>query len=480
MAIFKVTPLLLAAITSFFSLEAFAATISLNVTNSVTINNIAYKIVEYIERDVVVIGGGSSGTYAAIGLLDSNKTVAVIDNQDRMGGHTNTYTDPATGLTEDYGVVIYHNIDIVKTYAARLNVPLAVADISGGSTVYADFRTGIENSTYSTAGFTTGLALYIAQLEKYSYVETGFELPSPVPEDLLLSFGDFAIKYKLGDEFLGFLFNFAQGLGDLLSKPTLYVFKNFGMGVIDCLTTGFLGTAAHDNSLIYENAQAIIGNDNVFLSATIVAVNRNGDCVQVLISTPSGYKFIEAQKLIFTIPPKIDNLTGWDLSTTEITLFSQFNNCGYYTAVFTNTGLPTGISITNIGENTTYGFPPLPAAYSIGATAIPEIYNMYYGSPTSLPDNEVQAAMFAEIGKLQLLNKNNDTSTPELLAYSRHTPFELWVPAEAIEAGFYGELYGLQGERNTWYTGAAFHTHDSSMLWQFTEALMKEIIASLE
>ncbi|EDO02409.1 hypothetical protein SS1G_04885 [Sclerotinia sclerotiorum 1980 UF-70] len=217
MVIFKVTPLLLAAVTSFLSLGAFAAT---NSTSSVTINSVTYKSVEHIDRDVVVIGGGSSGTYAAISLLDAGKTVAVIDNQDRMGGHTNTYTDPKTGLTGDYGVSVFHNIEIVKTYAARLNVTLKVSGTSTLSTVYADFRTGLENTTYSTASFTTGLALYMAQLQKYPYVETGFDLPNPVPEDLLLTFGDFAIKYNLGNDFLGFLFSFAEGLGDLLSKPT--------------------------------------------------------------------------------------------------------------------------------------------------------------------------------------------------------------------------------------------------------------------
>ena len=35
--------------------------------------------------------------------------------------------------------------------------------------------------------------------------------------------------------------------------------------------------------------------------------------------------------------------------------------------------------------------------------------------------------------------------------------------------GFYDDLYALQGYRSTWYTGAAFHVHDSSRLWNFTE-----------
>ncbi|KAB8288468.1 hypothetical protein EYC80_010133 [Monilinia laxa] len=474
MVLVKLTPFLLAV--NYFSVGAFTATVT-RAVNSLTINGIFYKNVEYIKRDVVIVGGGSSGTYAAIGLIDAQKSVAVIDNQDRMGGHTNTYTDPVTGLTEDYGVIVYHNIDLVKKYAARLNVTLAAADTSSGNTIYADFRTGIENSTYSTANFTIGLALYVAQLQKYPYVETGFDLPNPVPEDLLLSFGDFAIKYNLGNDFVGFLANFAQGLGDLLSKPTLYVFKNFGMGVISSFTTGFLSTAAHDNSLIYQKAQAIIGDENVFLSAKIIAVNRSGHCAQILISTPSGYKFIDAKKLVFTIPPKIDNLAGWDLSVSEKTLFPKFNNSGYYVGVFGNTGLPSGASIINVANDTTYGLPPLPAGYAISPTTIPNVFNLYYGSPTSLTDDEVRAAMFAEFNRLHVKNMTN--TTPKLLAYTRHTPFELWVPAKTIAAGFYRKLNALQGQKNTFYTGAAFHTHDSSLLWEFTQALLPNITASL-
>jgi len=38
--------------------------------------------------DVVIIGGGSSGTYAAIHLQQLGKSVAVIERQSRPGGTT--------------------------------------------------------------------------------------------------------------------------------------------------------------------------------------------------------------------------------------------------------------------------------------------------------------------------------------------------------------------------------------------------------
>lgn len=62
---------------------------------------------EVVERDVCIIGGGSSGTYSAIRLQQMNKTFALIEREDRLGGHVDTYVDPVTKQTLDYGVVVW-------------------------------------------------------------------------------------------------------------------------------------------------------------------------------------------------------------------------------------------------------------------------------------------------------------------------------------------------------------------------------------
>ncbi|PQE23377.1 amine flavin-containing superfamily protein [Rutstroemia sp. NJR-2017a WRK4] len=445
--------------------------------SSIEIQGESHNVTECIERDIVVIGGGSTGTYSAIRLLDSGKSVVIVEKDYRLGGHTNTFTDPATGLTNDYGVMVFHNTSTVRNYTSRLNVTMAEAPASSsGPPLYADFRTGVVNSTFSDANYTGGLQKYIQQLSKYPYVENGFDLPDPVPADLLLSFGDFAIKYDLGKDFLSFLFNFAQGLGDLLAHPTLYIFKNFGLGVIQGATSGFLVTAANDNSLIYEYATSIIGEQNILFNSNILHVQRTTNCTRVIVKTPTGVKLIEARQLVFTIPPKIDNLHGWDLSSSERNLFTQFNNSGYYGAVVNNTGIPASTSIVNIGSDTPHGFAALPGAYAINPTNIPNLFDVFFGSATSLSDDFVKSSILAEVSRLQIPNKT--ASTPDIVAYTRHTPFELWVGADQIEKGFYRDLYALQGQRGTWYTGAAFHTHDSSLLWEFTEGVIKRITAS--
>jgi phytoene dehydrogenase-like protein len=189
-----------------------------------------------ITRVVCIIVGGSAGTYSAVNLHNKGKSVVVIEAQDRLGGHTNTYTDPTTNETIDYGVVLFHNTSVVNRYFAGLNIALTepVLNTPGQTSTYVDFKTGKVVVGYTPEDPTAALAAYAAQLAQYPYVETGFDLPNPVPADLLLPFGEFVKKHALHD-MVGFLFQFGQGLGDILSQLTLYVVKKFGKGILESL-----------------------------------------------------------------------------------------------------------------------------------------------------------------------------------------------------------------------------------------------------
>lgn len=467
----------MAFLTIIFQLFLLTTFSSLAAAFPQTIDPKSFPASSIITRDVCVIGGGSTGTYSAIRLSDSGKSVVVVEANDRLGGHTNTYTDPSTNETVDYGVIVFHNLDIVKKYFARFNVPLTTASFAAPGQVneYVDFTTGKVVAGYAPANSSAALAGYAAQLAKYPYVEAGFDLPYPVPADLLLPFGDFVKKYNL-QSLVGFLFGFAQGLGNLLEQYTLYVFKNFGLGILQDLQIGFLTTARQDNSEIYVKALAEL-RDNVLLQSHVIATDRSSnDGVKVLVKTPTGPKLIIAKKLLITIPPKLNNLRGFDLSSNETTLFSQFLNSAYYTALIRHTSIPPNTSLTNIGANTLYNLPPLPGLYTITPTRVPGLYDVKVGSATALSDAQVKALIRDTVARLRTAGTFNTTRL-QFAAYENHTPFELTVPKDAIAGGFYKRLYALQGQRHTWYTGAAFHTHDSSLLWQFTEGLIPGLLA---
>ena len=444
------------------------------------IDEAAYASSSIIYRDVCVIGGGSSGTYGAIRLRDEGKSVVVVEAQDRLGGHTQTYTDPATNETVDYGVVVYNNINVTKSYFGRFNIPLTLVletPAPGEVTKYVDFRTGKAVAGYVPSDPSAALAAYGAQLAKYPYLEAGFDLPDPVPADLLLSFGDFVEKYSL-QALVDFAINFAQGSGNLLSLPTLYVAKYIDLGVLQGLQSGFLTTTNHDNSAIYTAAQAELGQD-VLLNSRIIATERNGDGAKILVQTPQGPKLIVAKKILLTIPPLLANLAGFDLSDSERDLFRQFRYNGYWTGLLRNTGIPDSVTVQNTGADDAYNQPVLPGLYGISPTIVPGLHDIKYGSPFYIPDAQVQANIFADVNRLKAAGTLN-TTQPEFVVFSSHTPFELTVSVDAIEAGFYKQLYALQGERNTYYTGAAWHEYDSALLWQFfDDRLLPGLLASL-
>lgn len=363
---------------------------------------------------------------------------------------------------------------VVKDYLARLNVSLLKRPLTNLPTQYFDFKTGNVGSSNVAANLSTGLATYAAQLAKYPYVERGFDLPYPIPSDLLMPWGLFIKKYHL-EAMAGFHHRFAQGMGNTLAQPTLYVMKNFGSDILRSLQVGFLTTELHDNSLLYKHAtEALKGN--ILLNSNIIVVDRSGSRVRIITSSKAGLALATCQKLIVAIPPKLENLVGWDLSTAESKSFSQFINTGYYTGLLRNTGLPDNISIVNVSPKTEYNEMVLPGIYNLISTDIPGVMGVLFGSAHALPDNTVKKQILSDVRRLKYPGKSS--SDPEFVVYARHAPFELTVSSTAIAGGFYKALSDLQGQRHTWYTGAAFHTQDSSLLWEFTEALLPNITGS--
>ncbi|KAL2217321.1 flavin-containing superfamily amine oxidase-like protein [Thermoascus aurantiacus ATCC 26904] len=369
---------------------------------------------ETVIRDVCIIGGGASGTYAAVRLRDAGKTVAVVEKEAVLGGHTNTYN-------------FFTRLGVRFKKAASLTRP-------GAKLV--DFRTGQQLANFTLPDPTAALAAYGAQLAKFPKLEEGFFLPDP-------------------------------GLGDILRQATLYVFKNFGLGSLQGLQTGFLDTVSQDNHEIYDRALDALGPCNVFLSSRVLATDRScaPDHVRVLIQTPAGNKIIQAKKLLVAIPQKPENLAGFDLDATEQALFSSFRNSAYYTALVRGTGLPPNTTVTNLTADTPFHLPPLPG-----------IYRITRPRPFELPVATVKAHIISSIRRLVASGIPTATPEPEIVAFNSHTPFELTVPVE-IRSRFYRDLYALQGRRNTFYTGAAFHTHLSALLWQFTERVVQQMLA---
>lgn len=213
-----------------------------------------YPADDIIIRDVCIVGGGSGGTYAATRLGQLGQSIIVIEKEALMGGNTNTYVVPSSGLTIDYGVVVFHNISVVRDYFAHYNIALAPAGFAASnSTNYVDFRTGNVVDGYVPPDPTAALGAWVDQLNKYPFLATGINLPEPVPADLLLPFKDFVQKYDLA-AMVQTISSLGQGYADLIDQPTLYAMKLLGLNLVETLQTGYIATAKHDNHAIYDAA----------------------------------------------------------------------------------------------------------------------------------------------------------------------------------------------------------------------------------
>lgn len=127
--------------------------------------------------DVAVIGGGVSGTYAAVRLYDQRKDIVLIETHDYLGGNTETYSDPSTNTPVDIGVQIFENTSTVLDYFARFKIPLAKADLTvPGTTKYLDFSTGKPVSGPASSSNpqdqAAAFAIYSAQQAKYPYLSS--------------------------------------------------------------------------------------------------------------------------------------------------------------------------------------------------------------------------------------------------------------------------------------------------------------------
>jgi hypothetical protein len=427
-----------------------------------------------ITRDVCIIGGGSGGTYPAIRLQQMGKSVVVVEKKAVLGGHTNTYIDPVTGAPVDYGVAVWEDIPVVQNYFAYLGVALTTVDTNAPSpfvTDFADFASStiIPSSALPQGNPAAAFAMYLAQLAKYPYLDDGFDLPSPIPDDLLLPFGDFIKKYQL-DGIAYIAFQYAQGTGNMLAQLTLYILKLINTEVVGGILNHFLTTAQHDNHELYDKALAELGSD-ALLNSTVIRIDRSeDDYVRAVVSTPSGQKLIKAKKLLIAIPPKLHNLGFLDLDGDERHLFGQFNNSYYWTSIVRNSGVPDNTSLENLAPTALEGIPAMPGIYAILASGVPGLHQVYYGSSYPIPTHKVKSEILSTIASLVKAAGFPPAPGPAVFAaFSDHSPFELTVSTDAIKGGFYQQVNALQGKHQTWWTGAAWQTEDSSLIWNFTE-----------
>ncbi|KAH7310886.1 hypothetical protein B0I35DRAFT_470608 [Stachybotrys elegans] len=469
----------------------------MHLSQLLVITGFAHLVAEELRRDVCIVGGGASGTHAAVSLIDQNKTVIVIDREDRLGGNTHTWTDPHTGRLVDIGVVVFQPKQVVFDFFSKFDLPLLnlssiqwnepgqPANISQPAAIYntlridTDFRDGSNVTRTAWPDVGAALGRMAEALAQYDYVLEGYELPDPVPEDLYMPFGAFVDKYNFSDAF-PLVYQVSQGMGDLLHVPTIFAIKYFNLGDLQALSQGYLTHARGNNSDIYAKAGEFIGSENILFRSSVVATNRKNTTdgrLEFLISTrDEGLKLLSCKQAVLAVPPHLANLRGWDLTDEEHGVFSQYiTSNGYWTGLVKGVGMNQTVSHYNAAGETPYNIPVLPALYALAPVGtIDDVWWIKFGAnnPT-LTDGQVQDYVVRQIQTLQRA-VNAPVTEPEWLIFQSHTPFHLQASPQAIKNGFFRDLTALQGGLGgkMFYTGAAFHTHYSTYLWQYNRDVL--------
>ena len=426
-----------------------------------------------VERDVCVIGGGSAGTYAAVRLGDLGKSVMLVERSGRLGGHAETFVDPATGVPIDIGVIDLENTPVVTAYLNRFGVQSVTSSLAPEAATSIDFRTGLPVTISPPSQAAVGAALsqyYEILVSQYPYLSAGFQLPDPVPPELAAPFSSFVATHGL-QALVPTIFQYGAGAGNLLDDPALYVLKLFSINVVGAIFAGGFLNIPQGTQQLYNAALSYLGS-NVLLNADVCSVCRNGT-VETLVSTPQGMTLIRSSKLLWAAPPLLSNLGSVDLDDLEAATFGKLIAKEYSTGVVRISGLPAGLTLNNAAANTPYNLPPLPGLYSLQA-ATPGLYIPTFGANTPLSDGYIHSSIIQSIKQLAAAG-TYPAKFQGWDIFSNHAPFQIGVTGANIAAGYYNVLNSLQGRNHTYYNSAAFQTNDSSLIWQFTEGLLPQI-----
>ncbi|KAL8339006.1 hypothetical protein RB598_007361 [Gaeumannomyces tritici] len=437
-----------------------------------------------LETDVLVVGGGSAGTYAAVRLADGGRRVLVVEGSGKLGGHASTYADPATGGVVNAGVQMLHNDSVVRAYCGRLGVPLSpVPPRNPLRRAQVDLRTGREVTGFpgptgneTLAAFARYQQYYVAN---FPDLERGYDgVPDPVPADAAMPFVDLA-KREGFDAILKTLNSYNQPT-DMLAETSLFTLKSFGPSLINLSPV-----APRDLMDIYRAAAGVLG-DRVLLRSKIVKLDRTGagggGGVVAKVRTFDGatghstVRTVRAKTVLMATYPLPSNLQGWDVTAEEARLFSKLKAYSYFAGVIRNRGAG-GVQIENVSPERFRGVPELPAIFNIGPTQLPDTYTVYFGARGFMANDTALDLTLAAIGRLAEGGVIGSAET-EVLAWFDHTPVRLHVGAEDVAAGYYKDLYALQGKTKTWWTGAAWQTQDSSQIWAFTQRLVERMLDS--
>ncbi|PSK37989.1 hypothetical protein B9Z65_1180 [Elsinoe australis] len=433
----------------------------------------------YITRDVAIIGGGAAGTYAAVRLReDYNISVVLIEADDRLGGHVNTFFDPASGVAVDYGVQAYLRYGNSKAFFNRFNIATTA------------FSQPSRNNTFPAV--LAAMQSWADLISKYdSLVLPGlwnFPTGDAIPEELLTPFGQIAEKSNLSAAVPTIASISNVGVGGIDNILALYVMQAFGTPVVqDFLASALFVPANGSNSLLYQRAQSLLSSD-LLLSSQVESAKRDDSGVALTIKTPFGTKYVTAKQLLFTPPPSLDKLTAFGLDATEIGVLSTWTPTWSFAGVVYLPGLPEGNTVNfyaPAANGSHYrAIRDFSTTFTLSSTGPPgsHLFRVLFASNTSISNDKAKQVISDDIDKLcssGTFPGIAGQSSVEFKAFVDHNSILSRQSPEKLKDGFIHDLLALQGRRKTYFTGGLWTEDYTGTVWAFTDSLLPRLLANL-
>jgi hypothetical protein len=450
------------------------------------------KFSKVIEKDVVVIGGGASGTYAAVRLReDFKKSVALVETKDRLGGHTDTYTVPETNTTVEFGVQSYMKYGPALSFYERFGIETRPFASRRQTTIYVNIETGKALTGYippSSNATTEAFKIWLKFVEKHeAFMEPGFwDFPAPdeIPEELLTPFGEFAKAHNVAAALPRIAAISGFGAGGVKDALTFEVVQSFGAALTRNVLDSSLFVPVGSNSLLYQRAHALLKED-VYLESTIKDAERDDKGVHMVIETKDGEVLIKAKKALWSPYPSHGvNLKNFDEDEKEKEIFAPWITSWSYVGVIKVPCIPENHSIDYIAPNAVPSDwlsirdnPYTLRLDSTGPTGL-GLFRVLFSSNYAVTADEAKGVINRDIHRVLTGGALNKTESCEVeyKDFADHTGVMWPQGEEALKEGFVQKLYSLQGYRSTWWIGRSWCGYYSSSVWAFADTVLERML----
>ncbi|KAF2748448.1 FAD/NAD(P)-binding domain-containing protein [Sporormia fimetaria CBS 119925] len=476
------------------SVKVFLLSLPLNTASGVT--DLGKR--QEINRDVVIVGGGASGTYAAVRLReDLNTSVVVIEPQDRLGGHVATYTVPGTNTTIDYGVQSYINYGPALDFFTRFNIETKQFINERRTPINVDITTGKLLTGYippNSTAFTEEFREWLAFAEQYEHLMSpgfwDFPLPEHIPPELLVPFRETAKRIGLHNA-LPLMFSISgTGTGGIGHDfATLSMLRYFGAPITRGVIATSLLQPVVSNSLLYHRAYDLL-NDDVLLEGFIKKTERKRSGVRMVVKTKTGEVVINAKKVLWTPQPKHGgNLEVFDEDEKEADVFRKLGDTYLYIGVAHIPCIPETNQLNSLSPKAVPSnyMDSRAAPYSVAISPTGPLglglFRSMLTSTVPMNASGAKRLIAAEVQRAIDGGALNYTGKCEVdfKAFTDHSGVEWPQDIKSLKQGFIQKLYGLQGYRNTWWTGRVFSAETySSNIWAFTDEVVEKLVQDLQ